>query len=186
MKHASPVKVFKSLASRFIRVPQLLFLGILVVGSAFYFKEEVRYGVHTLLDTEYSNQNAALKKRGKELRAEVQTAYAKLRQNDAVRKENDISALVSVYIPPGTTFDDAEAILKIAGLRLGKRWTQEDELDKNSHVMNIPGRFNVVGDLILRQAIFGYDEFLVFLVPKAPWDYTVVNSVSAYVMSNGP
>jgi hypothetical protein len=52
---------------------------------------------------------------GKELRAEIQTAYQQLKASKPRQRGKDVTAIVTKYIPLGTPFRDAEAILLAAG-----------------------------------------------------------------------
>lgn len=62
--------------------------------------------------------NSDLRHRGQELRAELDQAYGSLNRAGKLGIHTDLSeGLISKYIPAGTSFDDAEAILHSAGFR---------------------------------------------------------------------
>jgi hypothetical protein len=60
-----------------------------------------------------------LRVKGKELRAEIQTAYQQLKASKPPQPGRDVTAIVTKYIPLGTPFRDAEAILVAAGCSSG-------------------------------------------------------------------
>src|SRR5207249_9735577 len=67
-----------------------------------------------------------LEQRGKQLRAEIEAAYKQLKSAKKLRtgiKGNDITELVLKYVPIGTSFDDAENILRFAGFTVHPRPT---------------------------------------------------------------
>jgi hypothetical protein len=112
----------------------------------------------------------AVKQRGKQLRAELDRAYRQLRASNSlarIRKgSNDVTAIVVKYIPPGISFDDAEAILRAAGCKIEQNTPPMAEgyifvstplggglLDPLGHALAIkliprtPGDFSVVGEV---------------------------------------
>ena len=59
-----------------------------------------------------------LDRRGKQLRLEVDRTYQQLPEQKKLKVQNDIGTLVLKYIPIGSSFKDAEAILRSAGLNV--------------------------------------------------------------------
>jgi hypothetical protein len=64
-------------------------------------------------------------KRGKELRHAIDDAYTALSRSNSIKSlgngSNLITDVVLTYVPIGTSFDDAEAILRAAGFKVGPR-----------------------------------------------------------------
>jgi hypothetical protein len=120
---------------------------------------------------------------GKQLRHELKEVYANLKRTHALgspRKGNDVTDVVLKYIPVGTSFDAAEAILRGGGFQVGPRpadirnpgrsfYPQEPELAK----LHLEGWLtpHYVG---------------VSLVPRANGDYSVVTGVSAAIVMAYP
>jgi hypothetical protein len=114
--------------------------------------------------------------KGKNLRREIQAIYSKSRGTPWPRGRGpDVTDIVLKYIPVGTSFDVAEAILRGAGCKVGPRPTdipnpnrplgpQEPEL----------GRLNLGGWPIA--TVMG-----VSLYPGATGDYTAVAKISASI-----
>jgi hypothetical protein len=64
----------------------------------------------------------SLEQRGKQIHAEVIQIWENLKQSKSLRRTNDISDIVAKHIPIGTSFADAEVILRSAGFNI---WPQE-------------------------------------------------------------
>jgi hypothetical protein len=64
-----------------------------------------------------------LNARGTQLRQALLAAYEQLGKSGGVDRQhgNDITPIVAQSIPPGTSFDDAETILRDAGFKVGPR-----------------------------------------------------------------
>jgi hypothetical protein len=111
----------------------------------------------------------ALSQRGMQLRAEIDATYKQLRASktlaNAVNEANDVTAIVLKYIPPGISFDDAEAILRASGCTIGP--PQQGHIFARSHMKD---RFF---DL--------KHSFAVELIPQVPGDFQVVRRVSARI-----
>ena len=60
-----------------------------------------------------------LQQRGKKLRTSIEDLYHMLVRKHGLLARNDISDLVELYIPSGTSFADAETILRSAGFAFG-------------------------------------------------------------------
>src|SRR5258708_31979110 len=78
--------------------------------------------------------------RGKQLRLEIEERYKKLTDDRALKssRPSDITDVVVKYIPVGTSFDDAENILRAAGFRVDSR-------PSANPTGNRPGKHDVVG-----------------------------------------
>jgi hypothetical protein len=114
---------------------------------------------------------------GKNLRAEINSIYASMRS--AHKGDADVSALVQKYIPVGTSFDNAEAVLRAAGCVVAPR-------RHSIHPGNVdPGLDGVFGRVSLNGDILQAFQFGVTLIPRAPNDYSAVAAVTAaiYIVS---
>lgn len=114
---------------------------------------------------------------GHELRREIDSIYAGLKANQAVRKSNDVTAVVLKYIPVGSTYDRAEAILRAAGCKVSAR-PQGKPSD--------PFQDKVDGRAFLGSFLFGDIgvSLYVQLRPGAPGDYSAVGNVQAEIIKS--
>jgi hypothetical protein len=62
-----------------------------------------------------------VQQRGKQLRAEIEKRYQELLQNNTLKQSNPINDVVTKYIHPGTSFDDAEQVLRDAGFKVSHK-----------------------------------------------------------------
>jgi len=121
--------------------------------------------------------------RGRELRAEIDRTYRKLDEARAIKNDgmgrNFITDVVTKYIPPGTSFADAEAILRSAGFAINARGANRflqapDKYDTRatieSYAWSFPARTSIH----------------VSLRPRGPDDYSVVESLSAEITRSLP
>ena len=114
-----------------------------------------------------------LRQRGKELRNEIVSVYETLKaEKKLTGRGTDISDRVRNYIPPGTSFDDAEEILRSAGFTVSGRLPSDT-------MSNAPDRYSVGADLKLKGSFPFKIQAIVSLTPKAPGDYSEVSAVSA-------
>jgi hypothetical protein len=113
----------------------------------------------------------ALAQRGTQLRADIAATYQHLRQtktlSNRVKDGNDVTDIVRKYIPVGTSFEDAEAILRSAGCHVG--------FSENGHVY---GRAAMKDGLLQVKHTFAVD-----LEPPAPNDYSLVHDVSGTIFT---
>jgi hypothetical protein len=80
----------------------------------------------------------SLEQRGKQLRAEVELAWKKIKGTpELLRIRNDISATVAKYFPIGTSFDEAEVILFSAGFNILSR-------PNSKYPSNNPDKYDLV------------------------------------------
>jgi hypothetical protein len=99
-----------------------------------------------------------LKQRGNQLRKAIDEIYEKLADAKALKimgaGRNNITNIVVKYIPIGTSFDDAEAILRAAGFKVGKRTMNYDNkprvLSEINHYKLTPLLGNTSIDVVLR------------------------------------
>lgn len=186
MKYTTFIEYCRALPRHSVKLVIALAGLVLIVGAALLALNNQWLELLKPQNTEASIQQNLLKKRGKQLRLDIDAAYADIMRRDALLKFNHIESVVARYLPSGTSFDDAEEILKAAGLDVGTRRTREEELNKNSFWADSPHRFDVVSQVKLKQSLFGHHLLVVHLVPNMPWDYSIVNSVDAYIESVGP
>lgn len=128
------------------------------------------------------NPQVDLGARGAQLRQAILDTYQQLGRSGGVDRQNgnDIVPVVAQYIPPGTSFDDAETILRDAGFTVGPR-----PLPQNGP--GGPGESQV-------QAVI--DPFMppllcrtkveVDLRPQLPFEYRVVLGMSARFTTQCP
>ena len=122
-----------------------------------------------------------LEQRGKQLRAEIELVYKELKTTKKLRtgiKGNDIGEIVRKYVPIGTSFDDAENILRFAGFKVYPR-------PAANAAGNRPDRYHVSAWIDpLDQGLTWNVQVIVSLKPKAPGDYSDVSEISAGIFYN--
>jgi len=144
-----------------MRAP-LLSLGVMVLSL---------YSVSPTLALEFSSSPAldAFSQQGKKLRADLEHVY----RNSTEKAKSplsgiDVSLTVAKYIPIGTSFDDAERILKADGFRMGPRpphHVQKDSIVKYPEAL----RFAWSGGLDLDQTfLVSKTSVSVTLFPDSP------------------
>jgi hypothetical protein len=118
-----------------------------------------------------------LARRGAALRHGIESRYADLKARHALkpfgRGRNYITDLVAEFLPPGTSFDDAEAILRAAGCQVVRPPAGRDPAraqDFNDDVMGL---------LPLDQSFPSAAKASISLSPRSPGDYGVVERVVA-------
>ena len=118
-------------------------------------------------------------KRGKELRAKLQQTYKKLVDSNELRgglHGTDVTYAVLPYIPIGTSFSGAVAILRNAGFVVGPH--------PDSNPPPNPNRpkdwYAVVAQITpFAQKFPSRTDLYVSLLPKSPGDYTIVSRIDA-------
>jgi hypothetical protein len=125
-------------------------------------------------ETGHQMTSNELVQRGKELRNEIDSVYKTLKVEKKITggRGTDISDGVRKYIPPGTSFDDAEEILRAAGFDVSSRPLSDT-------MSNAPDRYSVGADLKLGGSFGIKIQAIVVLTPKGPGDYSEVSRVSA-------
>jgi hypothetical protein len=128
-----------------------------------------------------SGETGELHQRGKALRNEIGSVYKTLRAEKKITgaRGTDISDPVRKHIPPGTSFDDAEEILRSAGFTVSSR-------PPSDTTSNRPDRYRVGANLKLKGSFPFKIEAIVSLTPKAPGDYSEVSMVSAEIFLSAP
>jgi hypothetical protein len=105
--------------------------------------------------------HSAIERRGMALRKEIEAIYADRIARRVLKRDSDVTSTVLKYIPIGTTFDDAERILRAAGCEVGFRYAGP-----------VDGRF----------ALEFEEGFFVQLFPRGPLDYSTVEKLSASII----
>lgn len=113
-----------------------------------------------------------LTERGWRLRAEIDATYQQLRASKTltarVDQNNDVTPVVQKYLPVGTSFDDAAAILRAAGCSIGVK--------ANGH-----GYATLAMKDGLLQA---KHTFAIDLVPRTANDFSVIGDVGGIIFEN--
>lgn len=110
-----------------------------------------------------------LTQRGWRLRAEIDATYQELRATNTlthrVDQPNDVTPVVLKYIPVGTTFDEAAAILRAAGCSIG--------VDAQGHGY---------GTLAMKDGLLQVKHTLAInLVPQTPHEFSVIGEVNGII-----
>jgi len=124
-----------------------------------------------------------IEKRGKELRREIDKAYRGLVETGQLKNQgvgrNLITDVVARYIPPGTSFLQAEEILRAAGFAVEARvpnnyLPEAERYDERATIDNyVP-------------MTIGKTSVTVLLRPRSANDYSVVQSIVAEVTRTLP
>jgi hypothetical protein len=112
--------------------------------------------------------------RGKRLRLELEQTYRDWRDTNSLQRGRDITALVAQFIPEGSSFDEAEAVLRAAGCQVGRRY-----LDHRTG--ELTRKDDVDGTFTLASHFPNTTRFIVVLTPPAPGDYTKVARIRASI-----
>lgn len=139
--------------------------------------DEIKIGATTDQKKETKMLEARdLQARGKELRKAIDDVYKKLSEANAIKTmgngRNLITDVVVKYIPIGSSFDEAETVLRVAGFNVGPRG--------NNPVF--PNYFSATG--VIDQyvpTLFGKTSISVSLEPASKSDWTVVRSITAEI-----
>ncbi len=120
----------------------------------------------------------SLEKLGKQLRAEIDREYRRLKYSHTLKfvgnGRNDLTHILSKYIPDGSSMDRAETILENAGFTLRPRGGGS----------LIPGDISVIADIKLyKQLFFGRISVIAILEPKDKDDYSIVTHVGGGIIA---
>lgn len=119
----------------------------------------------------------SLEERGKQLRVAIDQAYEKLPHHHFKKGEGDITPVVEQFIPVGTSFDDAEEILRAAGFKVGKR---PGPNPSPAPFGDFPYKYDVTAVIDPYESFFGGSIGLsVFLSPESPENYSKVTKIHA-------
>lgn len=121
----------------------------------------------------------------KSLRKEIDLEYSRLVESKNLSlpntgKGNDISFLVSKYLPLGTSFQDAENILMMAGFQLADSPPRPARAADSAY-----DRFNIRGARILEQRVSWRAEVVIILTPETSGDpLTKVKKVYSAIITS--
>jgi len=128
------------------------------------------------------SQDLDVAQRGASLRREINAAYADAKSRNAfVHGGYDVTSIVSKYIPAGTTFNEAEQVLRAAGCRVSAHSADftrgGDSIDERIRLSS------VVATRDMSRGIWdmGY-SWAVSLSPNQPGDYDVVAKMSSSIV----
>lgn len=116
-----------------------------------------------------------LELRGKQLRKAIDEEYKRLDDIKELKKQRGgytvITDVVVKYIPIGTSFDDAEEILRAAGFKVGKR------------TMNHANQYEMFSEINHYKLTlpFGNTSVYVVLYPKNKDDWSTVQKLEAAI-----
>jgi hypothetical protein len=163
-----------------MRIPKQL-LALVAIGVAVAFRTAwAGENASTELSAQAATADAGnYVQLGKELRHEIQGIYADLKRRHALgspRRGNDVTDVVLKYIPAGTSFDTAEAILRNAGCKIG---TRPADIPKPARPLE--PQEPVLATLHLGGWPLGH-YLSVALVPRENGDYSTVTRVSATIL----
>jgi hypothetical protein len=142
----------------------------------------------TIHKEKYAVATESLELRGKQLRMAIEQDYQRLEESKTINSKtgSDITAAVVRYIPMGTSFDDAEQILRSAGFDVGSRFGPKSpaigfRLPNQRYVLT--ARINSLhGSLFSLRTV----SVIVFLAPDNPDIYEKVVGVSASILLSYP
>lgn len=136
----------------------------------------------TTAEKEKIVKSKELKQIGKELRKAIDEEYDRLADADELKimgqGRNCITDVVVKYIPIGTSFDDAEAILRAAGFKVGKRYLEPLLFRKNG--TSSIGSYSEIDNYKLLP-LFANTSINVFLEPKSKNDWSTVQNLEATI-----
>jgi len=144
--------------------PAFLSLGVNILLSV--------CSVFPSLALEFSSSPAldTFSQQGKELRSKLERVYRDPKAKQDSSKGVDVSSTVARYIPVGTSFDDAERILKAAGFEMAPRPPRPIYRD-SAPEWEKALRFSMGGGLVLDRTLFAsVTEVFVTLSPDLPGD----------------
>ena len=154
----------------------LMVIGVIVTFKTAWAAQNASTDLSTQPATADANHYVQL---GRKLRHEIQGIYAELKRTHALgspRTGNDVSDVVLKYIPVGTSFDAAEAILRNAGCKIGTR-----PADIPKPWRPLEPQEPVLATLPLGGWPLGH-YLSVALVPRENGDYSTVTRVSAKIL----
>jgi hypothetical protein len=131
------------------------------------------------------NNLVDLDERGNQLRLGIEELYSSMRRNKTLRgRVNDISDFVRGYVPEGTSFDDAERILRSAGLAVLER--PDIDTPDDPFWPNRSDKYDVIATMELPSEFMSRAELMLGLRPKSPGDYSTVKEVRAAIIVTYP
>lgn len=129
-----------------------------------------------LAKDEHMNKEMELQAIGKELRTVLNDALQDSKKNITGVHGYDLTSDISKYLYPGQTFDDAEKILKYAGLNVSQRISK---VPPNTDL----GRVAVFGRITLSTGFLSSRRIVIALTPQSFEDYSKVARVSGSLIT---
>jgi hypothetical protein len=128
----------------------------------------------TSVEKEKITKSNELEQRGKQLRKAIDEAYKKLEDTHVIKGygSNSIYDVVVHYIPIGTSFDDAEAILRAAGFKVGPR--KQNSLSHDLYEVAAVIEYYV-------PTSFGRTDIDISLIPESPNNWKTVKDITAVI-----
>ena len=131
------------------------------------------------------NNKAELDNLGNQFRLAVRELYASMKDNKTLRANyNDISDFAKSYIPEGTSFDDAECILRRAGFDVHER--PDANVPGDPNWPNKSDRYDVFATMLLASGFLPGVKLMLGMRPKSPGDYSTVKEVRAAIIVTYP
>lgn len=123
-------------------------------------------------------------KPGKELRIKLEEIYKKLVDTNGLRLlKTDVTYAVLPFLPVGTSFSEAEAILRNAGFVVEPHPT----LNSLSNPNKPKDWYAVLASIAPFHKKFPFvTDLYVMLYPNSPGDYKSVTKISATFLTSGP
>jgi len=151
------------------------------IGSANF--TSVQHHIAVADDTNTQDNHASagvLEQRGKDLRAEIKQKTDEWKPANSFARLN-VTATLTKYIPVGTSFKDAEIVLKAAGVDLAPTPPRPARADDPGY-----DRFGLMGGFSVYGSLSGDKTCAIRVEPQTPGDpNTTVKSVSAAVYIEG-
>ncbi|MBF0560734.1 MAG: hypothetical protein HQL37_01710 [Alphaproteobacteria bacterium] len=113
---------------------------------------------------------------GKQLRADIDNEYKRLVETHSLKgglESNDLTEIVTRYIPVGSTFDDAENILRNAGFMVEPR-SGTKSISFGESVYGVYAKIDQYVHIFMSKT-----SIYVFLLSKSPGDYSTVSKIEA-------
>jgi hypothetical protein len=119
-----------------------------------------------------------LQEQGKHLRTAIDQAYKKLSDSLPSKSGINITPVITQYIPLGSSFDDAEQILRSAGFEVFPRHDHDLEGDSSNKKYEIYAKIDPYRGFFIKENMIG-----VSLIPRVPGDYKSVSEINASISS---
>jgi hypothetical protein len=116
--------------------------------------------------------------RGHALRKEIDATYAKMKARGGERSSLDMTALVTKYIPLGSSFEDAAEVLRNAGCKVTAR-------NFDNHTPYLHPSDSTFASITLSTGLFSATTFSVELSPEAPGG-SAIETIRAAIATEYP
>jgi hypothetical protein len=124
---------------------------------------------------ERAREDNPISQRGIGLHRDIDAFYADLSVRHALKRDNDATAIVEKYIPIGTTFEEAERVLRAAGCQVSiEPYIGLAPIEEQKRLSHVDANLEVSGL-----------TFFVELYPPKPNEYSAVANLRASLLA-GP